>query len=587
MWPICFVLSVGCIVLPVALALMISGKTAKGQRTNPVNLLFAGVFLAAFFLFFPIHKSTTGLGQAMLLSVFNSIQVFASGCEFQVITGSMEACPDWMEAFFQLWASALFVCGPVLTFGFVLSLFKSVSAYLNYFRLFFRDVCVFSRLNDQSLTLAADMRKNDPKRAIVFTDGFDDIDPEHLDRARELGAVFFRKDLLAVNFDVHSGQKELSFFCIDDNETRNLNNGLTLIERYRNREKTNLYVFSTGMEGELLLNTADKGKVRVRRINQVQSLISRTLYERGDVLFSTARPVSDDVKKISAVIVGMGRHGTEMLKALAWYCQMDGYQVEIHAFDKDKLAKSRFTALAPELMSSDYNGVEIPGEAQYRITVHPGLDVETDTFARKIAAITDATYVLVALGDDEMNIKTAVMMRMYFERIGLHPVIQAIVHNSQQKKALEGIRNYRGQAYDLEFIGDLESSYAESVILDTELEEQAKKRHLKWGEEEEFWGYEYNYRSSMAAAIHRQARIACGIPGADKKEEDLTPEEKAIIEPLEHRRWNAYMRSEGYVYSKSKDPASRNDLAKMHHDLVDFSELTEETKRKDSRVGTD
>ena len=45
------------------------------------------------------------------------------------------------------------------------------------------------------------------------------------------------------------------------------------------------------------------------------------------------------------------------------------------------------------------------------------------------------------------------------------------------------------------------------------------------------------------------------------------------------------MRSEGYVYSGSHDRSSRNDLAKMHHDLVDYVSLTEEEKRKDSRVG--
>ena len=175
---------------------------------------------------------------------------------------------------------------------------------------------------------------------------------------------------------------------------------------------------------------------------------------------------------------------------------------------------------------------------------------------------------------------------MYFERLKIHPVIQAIVYDSQRKKALEGIQNYRGQAYDIQFIGDMEASYTEAVIMGSELEAQALQRHLKWGKEEEFWTYEYNYRSSVASAIHMKARIHCGIAGADKKEDELTGREQEIIENLEHRRWNAYMRSEGYVFSGSTDKSSRNDLAKMHHDLVDFSSLTEEEKRKDSKVGT-
>ena len=120
----------------------------------------------------------------------------------------------------------------------------------------------------------------------------------------------------------------------------------------------------------------------------------------------------------------------------------------------------------------------------------------------------------------------------------------------------------------------------------TEVEEEALKRHLKWGKEEEFWTYEYNYKSSMASAIHMKARVLCGIPGADKQEADLSDEERTIIEALEHRRWNAYMRAQGYIFSGSTDKSSRNDLAKMHHDLVDYPSLTEEVKRLDSKVGT-
>lgn len=73
---------------------------------------------------------------------------------------------------------------------------------------------------------------------------------------------------------------------------------------------------------------------------------------------------------------------------------------------------------------------------------------------------------------------------------------------------------------------------------------------------------------------------------AEKTDETLTDQERVIIERLEHRRWNAYMRAEGYIYSGSPEKPSRNDLAKMHNDLVEYSSLSEEEKRKDSRVGT-
>lgn len=595
MWLTFLSLSVSCLILAAVFSFAINSRRAVNKKKfNLFNSLFAGVFVSAFFMFMPTYLSTAELStvgclRAVLLSIFNSIQVFTAGCEFGNVLENMAQCPEWLSIIYQAWISVIYVVAPMFTIGVVLSLFKNVSANLKYFRTYFKDVYVFSELNDKSIVLASDIKSKHKKAAIVFTDVFEDNEEkiyELIEQARNLGAICFKKDILVVNFKKHSESKSISFFAIGSNETENLNQSLKLIENYRNRDNTHIYIFSTKIESELLLTAIDKGKVKVRRINEVQSLINRILYERGSIIFDGAWEDTNGDKCISAVVVGMGNHGTEMVKALTWYGQMDGYRLEINAFDQDELAEEKFVALAPELMSSDYNGVDVEGEAKYQITIHPDVDVQTITFADKISKITNASYVFVALGNDDMNINTAVNLRMYFERIKIHPVIQAVVYNSQQRRALEGIANYRGQAYDIEFVGDIESSYTEDVIIDSELEDDALKRHLKWGKEEEFWTYEYNYRSSMASAIHMKARVKCGIPGADKKEADLSDEERTIIETLEHRRWNAYMRAQGYIFSGSTDKSSRNDMAKMHHDLVDYSSLTEEVKRLDSKVGT-
>lgn len=595
MWLVCFTLSISCVLLATVFSVAINkSKLLKKHKIGLFKSLFVGIFIATLFMFFPIHSvtaETTLLGgwQAFLLSVFNSMQVFAIGCEFGIVRERLVFCPDWLDVLYQVWAATLFVLAPIFTFGFVLSLFKNLSAYLKYLWAFNRHIYVFSKLNEKSLVLANDIKRKNKKVSIVFTDVFKDNEEntyELVENAKRLGTICFKKDILVVNFKEHSRKKPISFFAIGFNETENLNQSLKLIENYRDRENTHIYVFSTKIESELLLASIDKGMTKVRRVNEVQSLVNRVLYEQGRVLFDSAIEMPNGNKKISVIVVGMGSYGKEMVKALTWFGQMDGYKLEINAFDRDPLSEEQFVAIAPEIMSDDYNGVDIEGEAQYKITIHPGIDVTSITFANEIAKITDATYVIVALGNDDENINTAVNLRMYFERMKIHPVIQAIVYNSQRKKALKGIKNYRGQEYDIEFIGDVDSSYTEDVIIDSELEEDALKRHLKWGNEEEFWTYEYNYRSSMASAIHMKARIQCKIPGATKSEDELTDEERNIIEVLEHRRWNAYMRAEGYVFSGSKEISSRNELAKMHPNLVGFSSLTDEEKRKDSKVGT-
>ena len=313
-------------------------------------------------------------------------------------------------------------------------------------------------------------------------------------------------------------------------------------------------------------------------MDEVQSLVFRTLYEQGyQKIFQSATEQENGEKHISAVLVGMGKHGTEMAKALAWFCQMDGYIPEVTAYDINENAASVFASKCPELMDPKFNGVyDIDGEMKFKITVNGGVDVKSKAFDDAVTALPNVTYVFVALGEDGDNISTAVKLRGLFAKNGMDPVIQAIVYNTDKRVALDGITNFKGQPYDIDFIGDMETSYSEEVVLDSDVEELALARHMKWGNEDDFWKYGYNYRSSIASAIHTVMKKKCGIPGVEKKPCDREEGELWNLRKLEHCRWNAYMRSQGYVFAPK-----RNDLAKTHHCLVPFDELPLEEQIKD------
>ena len=603
MWMICFLLSVAFLALSPTVSLAIKNNDLmKKSRLNILSLSI-GVFLASLALYLPINIASQkmnfwGVLCAVLLTLFDSIQIFGGGGDFGAIQLALQGLnPDWLRTAYSVWSVILIVLAPVLTLSFIVTLVKNLWSYIRYFFFFKKDIYVFSELNQKSLSLASDIKANHEKSVIIFADVSENDDEgayELKDSAKALHALCFKTDMPVINFRMHSDKRHIYFFAISDNEAKNLNQTLKLIELYKDRANTDIYLFSTKKASEILLSSIDKGEIKVRRINEARSLINRIFYEDGKIIYDTAREAGNGKREISAVIVGMGRHSEEMVKALSWFGQMDGYSLEINAFDLDKLAEDKFIASAPELMSDKFNGVIADGEAQYKISVHSGLDVNSVSFVREIQKIKNATYVLVALGNDDLNINTAVQLRTYFERMGIKPYIQAIVYNTQQKNALACIKNHKGQLYDIDFIGDIESSYNERTVMASELENEALERHLKWAKtendrvqkEKEFWDYEYNYRSSFASAVHMKARVYCKIHGADKKTEELTEAERDTIERLEHRRWNAYMRSEGYIFSGSTEEKSRNDLAKIHNNLTDYASLDEAVKRKDSDVGT-
>ena len=616
-WYICFAVSLFFSAASIIWAVILGVTKRGGKIFKPFNVLFAGVLLSIFTLQLPIITESTADCPWWLKTVFltlhGTLQTLSVDSDREMIIKNVNTDIVWV---YSAYMSFLFIASPIMFAGYLLSLFKTVSANFRYTLNFFNPVYAFSELNERSVALGRSLKANyekaqhekahqekaqhekaqhekEQKRppVLVYADTENDAiadRDELIEQARKLGAILTKKEIGAIPLKRHSKKAPITLFAIGDDELKNVSNSLTLVEAYKDRPGTRLYVFSTRKESELLFTSASTNCLKVRRVNEVRSLVCRMLNENGVSLFKNAKALEDGTKLIHAVIVGLGRHGTEMLKALTWYCQMEGYRIVIDAFDMDKLAEEKLCALCPELMSPKYNGVHVDGETEYLIRVHSGVDVYTKTFADEIYKLTDATYAFVCLGADEKNIDTAATLRMYFERMRIHPDIDSVVYNTAGKKALTGVKNYRGQEYCINFIGDMETSYSEDAILNSTLEKEALARHKKWSneKEEEFWAYEYNYNSSMATAIHMKARIACGVPGAGKPVEELTDEERDALERLEHRRWNAYMRAEGYIFSGSKDKSSRNDLGRMHHDLVSFEELSKQEKEKDSSVGS-
>jgi hypothetical protein len=104
-----------------------------------------------------------------------------------------------------------------------------------------------------------------------------------------------------------------------------------------------------------------------------------------------------------------------------------------------------------------------------------------------------------------------------------------------------------------------------------------------------FYRYEYYYRSSVTKAMHERLRdklyCECLLPAdsaftkavavADRTKRNA--EQTLAICRVEHCRWNAFMRTEGFRYA-----AKRNDLAKLHNNIVPTNQLSDDDLRKDA-----
>lgn len=596
-----------------AASLLLGLFRRKNQHLpSAFHLLCVGIVAGAFVLFLPLYTldAPEEPVRNVLLSLHNVIRIFIVDADFSFAqemlaeagVGSAQAS---FASVYSILLSVLYVVAPLLTFGFVLSFFRRARSLRRYLFSFFKEKFVFSQLNDRSLTLAEDLAANHAGCAIIFT-GLGEVAEQQrplLSRAERLGAILFERAATDYAFSFHCSAAPIHFFAISDREEDTIKDTQALISRHKQRKKSHLYAFSAREEFDLLFEEisrpvceldavdeegkAAKQKVfypmRVRRVDEVRSLIQSELYENGKLIFDSAVGESGN-KTIRALVLGLGQHGTEMLKALSWYCQMDGYRPYLHAFDLAPDADIRFAAQCPELVAPAYNGnFTSLEEAQYYIRVHAGVSVDSADFYRELAAMSDVTYIFVCLGNERKNLELSVRMRSYFASRGQRPVIRALMMEDAHADALRDAHNFKGEAYDIGFIGGFRSRYTEQAILKPALEKIACERHMAYAKqinreemERAFWQHAYYYNSSVASAIHRRAKLECAIPDANLPPKERGEVARTRLRLLEHRRWNAYMRSIGYRYYPV-----RNDMAKQHNLLVRFYKLPPAEQAKD------
>ncbi len=576
---------------------------------TPFQVFIVGFFICAAMLLYPIYFSDyffndvgfVKVFKSILLSIHNAMRLFILDGDFEIIKntiGDTEKVNFVLGTIYSAYSAVIFVAAPVLTAGVVLSFFKDTSALIKYYTLPKSDIYVMSELNERSVALAEDIITNsdiEGRKIVIFADVFEKAEEENFElvaKARRLGAICFKKDITEVGLRTSLKNVKRKLFFLSDNEDENLKQALVMITRCKenvncNTHNTEFYVFSTSVESEALVNMVDNGNMKVRRVKQSRSLALNTLCNHS--IFDDAIDCGN-VKKISVIIVGLGGYGTELLKAICWCGQMVGYELKIHAFDEGD-GEAHIRSIAPELVLM--NDCKDVNENQYEIVFHNNVDAKSAEFIDEIKSI-DAvgeqiTTVYVTLGDDELNIETAMRLRTQFGRDNMSsntniPPIFAVVYSPIKNDIFSsngGLRSFRGTDYGIGFIGSMKERYSLDAIEQRAIEEEGLKCHLKWSntsdEVEEnkalYEKYEYYRRSSISEAIHTKFRNGLGII---PNECDVPNE---IIALYEHRRWNAYIRAEGYVFGLKKD-----DIAKTHPDLIPYDKLSKERRDIDHYI---
>ncbi len=519
---------------------------------TPYHIWIAGIIISAAFMLGPIYYSN---GEGMvLISLQHAIRLFAMDGGISDVLDMIKCRPLFTRVVYTVIGTLLYFFAAIFTFGFILSFFKNVIAYFRYGHSCKTHIHIFSELNERSLALAnsivskskAKNKKDQPQNRqkegeekketplIIFADIIDKSEEKHLDLvdgAEEIGAVFFRKDLASIKLG--RKKKKHSIYLINNDESEKLRHAEKMINKFKGRENVHLYIFSDSVESKCFLESYDKEerngiKMKVERINDIRFLIYHDLNQNGIRLFENALTGKNGQREISAVVIGLGRYGMEMVKALMWYCQLPGYKINITVFDEDRKAKQRFCAQCPGIRVGTDVGDDNE-DMKYRINIR-NVKAGTVAFQNMLSEVTpQPTFVFVCLGSDSENLSVCIDIRRILQRKGIAPDIETVIYNSALKnrigyefansakpngsdaeKAEDRAAAKQSEMklnYKIHCIGDLEDFYSVGTVIESNTSNDGLCVHERWGSDKNgYYMNDYNAYSSMANALHRNLR---------------------------------------------------------------------------------
>ena len=483
-----FVLSV-CGILALVIALVTVALVAINLRDlkRVVRILGVCVFLMLMTGIYPCYH---GESYAIGLTLVESMCAMLLNSNPSEILSAFDYFNVSYIGIYKSVLLVLLIVAPLFTVGITLSFFSDKFTRMLYkIRSKFKDTYLFSAINERTLCIAEDIYESHGKAVIVFAlrIGKDDIDAEALSRIKLMGAYVINDDVAHIS---HSLKHTRNYYLLDTDSGENLDTGLRLYYKYNSEQtdKVNMWLYTKNEISEVIFDYLYE-TFNVRLINE-EVLIARDLV--------TEHPLYDAVceDRLSVLLVGGGNIGLEILRNVTMCsCLGENISLDINVIDLNgEKAKGVFEKTSPGL-------AEV-----WNIKFHSA-DIKTAAFTHILRSISP-TYVIISLGNEGLNMETAMYIRRLYGISNGKPLIHTLIdHKSINEHIVPGLC-----VSDWSFnadIGRFKSTPVCSFDLRTfgSYEDTYKGLRIR-----------ASYRDCLAVAVNA---VKCGITELDEK---YTPE---------------------------------------------------------------
>lgn len=430
---------------------------------------------------------------------------------------------------------------PLFTAGTVITLLWNILPH--HVPMGYKQWFVFSELEPHSIHMANSLK--DKKRLFIFLrTRRQDVPAETLDQLEDVNCWFYPKTESALLRGHRFGRKKiLRFFFLSENTDGNFRRMDQFLQEIREHKlfkptrnpegefQQELYLLSETESAPMLIDhlreamTENKQRLEVFRNTECRLLdrnraISYALLQK--------QPLYDfhDENRTNILVLGFGRVGREFFRAASSTGIMPGRWLGFTLCDR--AIEDRWAAFLQRCPEMDQPNI-----------ITKAINAESAEL-EKLVSGKQYHYIVVALGDDEVNIRVGTWLKRHYRLrhwqddtayqpqicVNIEDEIKSGYIRKLWKKELDWDR-------ELFVFGTMPEIFSADTLLPRQLWAAAAFVHRQvMGKSTDNWS-EYERRSSMACAMHGIYHVKRSGTSMDKLTE------------AEHHRWMAYVRSEG------------------------------------------
>lgn len=546
-----------------------------------------------------------------LQAVFSAGRLFVLGNDLVEVPHRMKENNDYLLWFSVIGSTAVFISISILLNIFGKKIITRLKIELNQSK----ENHIFFGVNDASISLVKDLLKNDINRLVIIIKKTDkDEDATLYHQMEETGALIINSESIMESLKLEREEgiihvnKEFSYpenlkklqligkvlknsshlYFLSDKEVWNMSMARSVMNEIDTSSHQNCIFL------HIRTNGADLDEVFYKSLPESSDNIQIRLFNQSDIaarqLVANYNPVDwidKDIKKavvtadFNVLIIGFDQTGNAVLRKLIEYGQFIGSQFKAVIIDRRlQSKKGRFENRFPGILSNysiEFIETEVGSTAYFNLI-------------KQYKNVLD--YIIINLGDDALNIKTAVdIQQLLFKISDKKMKIIAQIKSNDSYKQLFGY----SQFIDIDIFGRTMDIFTEDIIVRGNLEAMAKKIHEYYNSKKavlkrKSW-YELS-KTEQATNISEAEHIYINLSLAGLKIEDikkfdntelfenyLGKEKMENLAKGEHLHWNSVMFTNGWdKWNLDEIPVNsktnKDEIRKLHACMVNWDELS-------------